>query len=195
MDSWEVGGKTVLHGGYDPEFMMKTSSHCLIAIVSEKPFENLSVESVFEVFAEFSQVRKASCVYRFFKNRESVRSVHDLRSIEVTEGYVLVLSADLKVEWAELAERLADAENELNSRTTAAHVTITVLMSDSQGLLIPPLTIPPVDLHERAEWLIPAAEVEPDIRHPVLEKSLSSLVRELQEPIGVRFYKMCSFPA
>lgn len=174
---------------------MKTENQCLMAIVSEKPFESLSLESVFEVFAEFCQVRKTSCVYRFFKNRESARSVHDLRSIEVTEGYVLVLSATIKVEWDALADQLSRAENELNARATAAHVTITVLMSDSQGLLVPPLTIPPVDLHERAEWLIPAAEVEPDIQHPVLEKSLSSLVRELQEPVGVRFYKMCSFPA
>jgi 2-amino-4-hydroxy-6-hydroxymethyldihydropteridine diphosphokinase len=63
-----------------------------------------------------------------------------------------------------------------------------ILFYDELILTTPELTIPHPHLHERAFVLVPLADLDPDFIHPVLGKSISSLLAGM-DSTGVKRYE------
>lgn len=65
-------------------------------------------------------------------------------------------------------------------------IDLDLLFWDGQCLDLEGLTVPHPRLHLRHFVLQPLVEIAPDLRHPLLEKTISQLVQELGLPDGVQ---------
>lgn len=65
-------------------------------------------------------------------------------------------------------------------------VDIDILFYGEEIIKEPNLTVPHPELHNRKFTLEPLAEVAPDLRHPVLNKTVLSLKNELKDTLAVK---------
>lgn len=66
---------------------------------------------------------------------------------------------------------------------------IDILFYGNQILNLPELIIPHPRLHLRRFCLVPLAELIPDWRHPVLNKTIRELLAECRDPLPVHLFK------
>jgi len=64
-------------------------------------------------------------------------------------------------------------------------IDIDILLYGDQVIETPELVIPHPRLAERAFVLVPLAEIDPDLRHPVIGKTVSELLQRLPQTQGV----------
>ena len=67
-------------------------------------------------------------------------------------------------------------------------IDLDILLYDKQIITKGDLTIPHPRLHERKFVLVPLCEIAPDIIHPVLEKSISELLKECKDKSKVGMF-------
>ena len=68
-------------------------------------------------------------------------------------------------------------------------IDLDLLLYDQLCLESPDVTVPHPRMHLRAFVLVPMAEIAEDIRHPILDKTIGTLLTELQAPKSVRRLK------
>ena len=64
-------------------------------------------------------------------------------------------------------------------------IDIDILLYGDQVIETPELVIPHPRLAERAFVLVPLAEIAPDLRHPVIGKTINELLQRLPQTQGV----------
>lgn len=65
-------------------------------------------------------------------------------------------------------------------------IDIDILFYDQEVVTTPELQIPHPYLQERAFTLIPLAEIQPEFMHPILKKTVSELLDELESQLEVK---------
>lgn len=82
-----------------------------------------------------------------------------------------------------LAKRIETASGRDFSapRNSARPVDVDLLLIEDEQVSAPDLVVPHVALHERAFVLVPLAEIAPELRHPLFERSIAELCALLAE--------------
>ena len=104
--------------------------------------------------------------------------------------YNAVLLIDTNLEPGTIMQSLLAIEAELGRVRTFANapraIDLDLLLYGDEIRETPALTLPHPRMHERAFVLVPLAEIEPDLIHPRLNKSIAELLELLPEKEGVR---------
>ena len=103
----------------------------------------------------------------------------------------MVVKAKTRLEPAALLAHLKRIEQELGRTPTVRWgprvIDMDILFYDDLVLETPEATIPHPRLHERAFVLIPLADIAPDLRHPVLGKTVAEMLAEC-DTSGIKQY-------
>lgn len=101
-----------------------------------------------------------------------------------------VLKIETKMEPQLLLQSILQIERELGrerlEKWGSRTIDIDILFYNEEEINFPDLKIPHKNLHERAFTLVPLCEIEPDWFHPVLQKTASELLSELNDTLSVR---------
>ena len=103
----------------------------------------------------------------------------------------MVIKAETELEPEQLLQYLKELETELG-REQSFHwgprlIDLDILFYDDLVLDSPPLIIPHPRLHERAFVLVPLMDIAPELIHPVIKKSVSELLAEVDTQGIIRF--------
>jgi deoxyguanosine kinase len=104
-------------------------------------------------------------------------SVYKVNEFEMGEGFVIVVKAQTELTPQESSRELARVERWLQSDVLKKAVSISLLSYDDETHVTPELSLPNPEMHMRPEEVVPAAEVWPDYRHPVLNETLAELAQ------------------
>ena len=103
----------------------------------------------------------------------------------------MVVKAETHLEPAALLATLKRIDQELGRAPTVRWgprvIDMDILFYDDLVLETPEATIPHPRLHERAFVLVPLADVAPDLRHPVLGKTVAEMLAEC-DTSGIKQY-------
>jgi len=104
----------------------------------------------------------------------------------------MVVKAETRLEPAALLATLKRIEQELGRAPTIRWgprvIDMDILFYDDLVLETPEATIPHPRLHERAFVLVPLADLAPDLRHPVLGKTVAETLAEC-DTSGIKQYE------
>jgi 2-amino-4-hydroxy-6-hydroxymethyldihydropteridine diphosphokinase len=103
----------------------------------------------------------------------------------------MVVKAETRLEPAALLATLKRIDQELGRTPTVRWgprvIDMDILFYDDLVLETPEATIPHPRLHERAFVLVPLADIAPDLRHPVLGKTVAEMLAEC-DTSGIKQY-------
>ncbi len=127
---------------------------------------------------------------------QSVSSFYETEPVEFTEQALFlncVVALETSIAAAELIGRVLDVERGMGRERLMKKgprtIDIDILLYDGKVMESPVLTIPHPAMARRRFVLAPLAEIAPDVRHPVLNKTARQLLDEL--PPGQNVWKFC----
>ncbi len=127
---------------------------------------------------------------------QSVSSFYETEPVEFTEQALFlncVVALETSIAAAELIGRVLDVERGMGRERLMKKgprtIDIDILLYDGKVMESPVLTIPHPSMARRRFVLAPLAEIAPDVRHPVLNKTARQLLDEL--PPGQNVWKFC----
>lgn len=100
-----------------------------------------------------------------------------------------VIKIETDLDAGELLRRLKEIEYRLGRRETLRWgprtIDLDILLFDEEVIRSENIQVPHPSMHERQFVLIPLAEIDRDLIHPVLKKSIGHLLEDLKEDQGV----------
>ncbi|MBI3501226.1 MAG: 2-amino-4-hydroxy-6-hydroxymethyldihydropteridine diphosphokinase [Bacteroidetes bacterium] len=101
-----------------------------------------------------------------------------------------VISVETNLPAEKLLEAILSIEKKMgrerNKKWEARIIDIDILFFNDEIIRTKNLTVPHPHLHERRFALVPLAEIAADFIHPVLKKSIKSLLRECKDNLEVK---------
>lgn len=137
----------------------------------------LLLKKIFPKIEELSSGLRSSSVYRVRKIYKNSRHIHDIRTEESYDGLVAVLRGSTDLELGEFHSKLKEIENYFRSEALHRSADIKLLVYGDEVVLTPQVTVPNPEFHRNPEELVPASELWPSYRHPILSETLSTLAR------------------
>jgi|HubBroStandDraft_6_1064221.scaffolds.fasta_scaffold120475_2 2-amino-4-hydroxy-6-hydroxymethyldihydropteridine diphosphokinase len=126
-------------------------------------------------------------------NVVAVSSFYETEPVEVTaQPWFLngVVALETEKMPRQLIAAILDLEQEMGRRRVQKKgprtIDIDILLFGNSVIDMPGLTVPHPAMHERRFVLQPLAEIAPDVRHPVLKKSVRELLADLPSGQAVR---------
>lgn len=161
------------------------------ALLSFKTFSGKGISKLHEAVGHaesFLTIIKISSVYRVERPAESFMSITLQDGEEELEGFVVVAEVETDLSTKVLAERLGELEGVFKDQVTRRIMSVNLLLVENETLKTPSLTLPHPDFHLRPEELVPACELWPNYVHPILNKTIVELAKQIPERVWGEFY-------
>ena len=138
-----------------------------------------NLDKALDFLSQRLRISKVSSVY----DTEPVGNPNQPRFLNlVCQAYTTLAPAGLLT----LAKGIESKLGRVLSRSNAPRpIDIDILLYGDQVIETPELVIPHPRLAERAFVLVPLAEIAPDLRHPVIGKTINELLQQLPQTQGV----------
>jgi 2-amino-4-hydroxy-6-hydroxymethyldihydropteridine diphosphokinase len=157
--------------------LTREGTPCLVALGSNLGDRRGFIVSAFEAIARWPETRDAT-LSRFWEN--------PAWGGPAGQGDFLNAAALFSIatlEAADVLDRLLAIERRLGRTRTVKNgprtIDLDLLLFGDRVIDTPDLTVPHGDMHRRSFVLLPAAEVGGFLRHPVLDKTVAELARDL----------------
>lgn len=156
-----------------------TENQCLVGIETAgvKSWDLLA-DSYISI-QKFGHIEKTSCVYQLRNDEAPLRKQDPNRNLSVVLEFKTPLSPQ---ELALLLSPLSTQIKFLHDRK------LMLLAYEDLFLMTPDLTLPHPELHAKEKWLIPAAEICGQWKHPVLNLTLEQIAKPVQYKSHLEFY-------
>lgn len=151
---------------------MQNAHEVLIGLEALKGDRLDGLKKILKTISDFVQVKAVSSVYEEFERSGG--------------GLCVVVKASTTLLPQELWQRLQISEVQMNSGLRS--IDIDLLAAGQYVRMTPQLTLPHPEFHRRPEVLIPAVEVWPEFRHPIVEKPIRELVKRFDRSYWGQFF-------
>jgi len=127
---------------------------------------------------------------------EKISSVYETEPWEMNSPnwfLNLVIKAECRLPPLQLLDFIEETEKKLGRKTksdnTPRTVDIDILFYNDWIFHTPKLVVPHPLLEKRRFVLVPLAEIEPDWEHPLIQKDIKTILKDLNDKKEVKFFK------
>lgn len=160
-------------------------------LISVKVFSHRGTTLLREALKNIRQqisIESVSSVYHVDRAAESWAGLRDIQKEERLEGLVLVVNGSTPMLAKEVLSYLENIEVEMQREVLRRSISLNLLAYNSDLINLPGLTVPHPEMHLRPEDVVPAVEVWPEYKHPVLKRSLQELSNDFKHTKWGEFY-------